>query len=313
MEDLMSTTNNNGQLVHQQPIGTLANFNHYLFQDAIQKRLGEILQDKNKRERFNNIVINLVSSNADLQNCTPTSIIFASLRAFELNLNISLGEAWIIRYGNSKTGTSNAQYQMGCKGFMQLALRSGRYSDVNVRDVREGEYLGINNYTGAHEFRFIKDTKHREGLTIIGYVGFLVSKDGTAQNHFMTIAELTSHGQKYSKTFNFTSGIWKTHTKAMYEKTIIKQLLSKKAMLSIDLQTAIQSDQSVMSDYNKYEYVDNQSSASVSNLEERLSEISAEDFSNEKDVLDAIDNFVKADEDYDAIFSNSKTESALVD
>jgi len=307
------TPNNNQLTKYEQPIGSLANFNILLLAPAMQNRIADILQDPKNRERFNNIAINVVNSTKKIEECDAFSIIFACLRGYELGLNMSLGEAWIVSYKNKKKGTTNAQFQLGWKGFMQLALNSGRYRAVNVKDVREGEYLGINDRTGDDEFRFIKDADERANLKIIGYVGFLVGKDDSVQNLFMTIAQLENHGKMFSVTYNFADGCWKMHTKAMYEKTIIKQLLSKKATLSIEMQTAMQSDQAVMNDYNKYEYIDNLRSAEHQEAVAQLEGEFKKHFDdNDDDDYDAIENFTKSDDNSTEMFTNNKP-SAQVD
>ena len=265
----------------------VANFNSLLLKDAMQKRLADILKDTKKIKQFNNVVLNLVSNNKDLAECDPMSIIYAALRAFELNLNCNpaLGEVWFISYNNKKTQTKTLQFQMGYKGFYQLAMRSGQYRDINVVPVRDGEYLGIDNETGTHKFHFDKNNCNE----IVGYAGFLVNHIGTAKKTYWTIADLEAHGKKYSETYkDFTSGklnrygyltdsVWNTNKTAMYEKTIIKHLCNKYAIKSLEMQLALQSDQAVMSDYNNYDYVDNSQntakSEALAELEKALAEV----------------------------------------
>ena len=270
-----------------EPVGSLSNFNALLLSPIMQKRLDEILQDKKKREQFNNIVVNLVSSNTNLTKCTAPSIIFACLRAFELNLNTNpaLGEVWFIQYGDK------VQFQLGYKGFYQLMMRSGQYSDVNVVAVREGEYLGRCSHTGRHLFNFLPP-RENSNSAIIGYAGFLVGKDNNVQNTYWTLEELEAHGKRYSKSYNIISGLWKINPVAMYEKTIIKQLCDKKAVKSIDFISAIQSDQAVMTDYNEYDYVDNPRAKKLEAVDVQSLEVA---FESLNDGSTAVDEFFNTD------------------
>ena len=304
----LSKTNGTA-LNYNAPVGSIANFNALLLNDAMQKRLADILKDTKKINQFNNIIVNLVSSNNDLTKCTATSIIYSVLRAFELNLNCNpaLGEVWFITYKGS------LQFQMGYKGFYQLAMRSGQYRDINVVPVREGEYLGIDNETGTHKFRFDKNNCNE----IIGYAGFLVNHIGSAKKTYWTIADLESHGKRFSKTYN--NGVWQTNKIAMYEKTIIKHLCNKYAIKSLEMQLALQSDQAVMSDYNNYDYVDNShntaKSEAIAELEKAFAE--ADERILENNFTDnSIENFVKTEaDDTDNLeeFFREKTPSALMD
>ena len=184
----------------------------------------------------------------------PKSILLACLTAASLDLpiNQSLGFAYIIPYKNNKTGEMVAQFQMGYKGFIQLAQRSGQFKTINVSEVREGELTAQNNLTGESEF--VWTHIDRDKLPVIGYVAYMRLINGFEKSLYMTVEELKKHGLKYSKTFKLGFGLWKDEFDTMAKKTAIKLLLARYAPMTTDMQTAQLADQAVVGEG----YVDNQ-------------------------------------------------------
>lgn len=184
-------------------------------------------------------VLQIVNSNALLQKAEPASVFNAAATAATLNLpiNNNLGFAYIVPYGNK------AQFQLGYKGFIQLAQRSGQFQKISATPIYEGQVKSADPLTG-YEFDFTK----RDSNIVIGYAAYFRLLNGFEATLYMTVDEVKAHGQKYSKTFK--NGTWQTDFDAMATKTVIKLLLSRYAPLSIDMQKAIVSDQAVINDYN---------------------------------------------------------------
>ena len=166
----------------------LAKFNNVIFSPKMQTHLINTLQ-KQYKEKFEKNVIALVSNNSNLQQCEPTSIIFACLKGAALNLSLdqTLGLAYVIPY------SGQAQFQIGWRGLMQLALRSGQVINLNVTDVREGELVNENQLTGEVHFDFVQNQNAREALKIIGYAGFLELRSGFRKITYWPIEALTKH------------------------------------------------------------------------------------------------------------------------
>lgn len=242
-------------------------FNQTITNPNTQKYLADVLGDR--KGSFVNNLTALVANNAALQECKPLTVMFAALKATALNLPLenSLGFAYCIPYRDNRTGTSVAQFQLGYKGFKQLALRSGQFAVIpNATDVKEGELVYRNRLTGECTFQFIEDDEEREKLPTIGYASYFRLLNGAESTFYMTKDEMEKHALRYSQTYRSTnertkkSSKWSTDFLDMAKKTVIKLNLSKNAPLSVEMQDAIKADQSVMYEANKYEYVDNQQS-----------------------------------------------------
>jgi recombination protein RecT len=234
------------------------------------------------QERFKNIlgkksagfivsVINCINSNDMLQHAEQNSILFAAANAATLDLpvNQNLGFAYIVPYRDHKTGVVSAQFQMGYKGFIQLAQRSGQFKTINAMDVRDGEIVAHDRLTGEITFQWIENQQDREKAPVIGYVGYFKMLNGFEKTLFMGIDELKRHGKKYSQSFKKGYGLWEDNFDAMAIKTVLKLLLSKYAPLSIEMQRAVISDQAILSDWEgqSIQYTDNE--VPVVSLEEQ--------------------------------------------
>jgi recombination protein RecT len=187
-------------------------------------------------------VLSIVSQDEKLAQCDPNSILIAALKAATLDLPIepSLGQAYIVAYGG-KDGYK-AQFQPGWRGFVQLALRTDQYTHLNVTEIYEGEEIIQNRLTGA-----ITLNGKRSSDRITGYCGYFRLKNGFEKFLYMTVPELDAFGKRYSKSYSFNNSAWKTNTDDMYRKTVLKQLLSKYGLLSIDhaLSEAVKVDNEV--------------------------------------------------------------------
>lgn len=195
-----------------------------------------------------------VANNESLKNVEPISIVQSAMMAATLNLpiNQNLGFAYIVPY------QGNAQFQVGWRGLVQLAQRSGQFKTLNVTDVRDGEIKEINHLTGEVCFSWI-DISERENKEIIGYVAYFELLNGFNKMLYMSKKNIDKHAKKYSQTYKKNYGNWVNEFDAMAKKTVLKLLLSKYAPLSIEMQRAIISDQSVIhnSETLDVEYVDN--------------------------------------------------------
>ena len=256
-------------MANEAKVYSLKTFNQTITSPATQKYLTDLLQER--KSQFVSNLSALVANNANLQECEPYTLMFAALKATALNLPIdpALGMAHVIPYKNKKRGVTEAQFQLGYKGFQQLALRTGLYKRINTTDVREGEIGKRNRLTGQFEWNWIEDEAKRLKTPIIGYVNYFLLLNGFESTFYMSKEEMNEHALRYSQTYKSTNSYikeqskWTTDFDAMALKTVIKLNLSKNGVLSTELQDAIRADQSVMREENKYEYTDNEEQAII--------------------------------------------------
>ena len=199
--------------------------------------------------QFISSVMSAVNANPMLHKATQMSVYGSALMAATLDLpvNGNLGFAYIVPFTSKKkdpqTGRdyyeNEAQFQLGSKGFIQLAMRSGQYAKINVSEIYEGQLKIVNPVTEEYKFNKPKSDK------IVGYIAYFKLLNGFEKYLYMTVDELKKHGEKYSKTYEY--GVWNSNFDAMARKTVIKRLLSKYGILSIEMQKAQVFDQAVVS------------------------------------------------------------------
>lgn len=207
-----------------------------------------------------------VANQPQLKGAVPATVINAAMMAATLDLpiNNNLGFAYIVPYkrkfkdAQGKWSESlEAQFQMGYKGFIQLAQRSGQFARIAATPVFEGQLISANPLLG-YEFDW---TIPNQGEAI-GYVAFFKLLNGFTAELYMSTADVKKHAGKYSQSFKYGSGVWKDNFESMALKTVTKLLLSKQAPLSIEMQTAQLADQAIVRDVetSSFEYIDHDES-----------------------------------------------------
>lgn len=244
--------------------------------DKVKKKFAEVLGKK--APQFLASVTNTVIGSAQLQKCDATSIMGAAFVAatYDLPIDSNLGFAAIVPYNNSKWNPQTrqydkhmeAQFQIMYKGFIQLAIRSGYYKRMNYAVVYEDELKSYNPITGEIEFveDFSQCTLRAQGVeeTVAGYYARFELTTGYVQELFMSRQAVDNHAKKYSQAYRYDikegkkSSKWSTDFQSMALKTVIKLLLSKWGILSVDMQRAIQDDQKVYDESGNGDYSDNQ-------------------------------------------------------
>ena len=235
----------------------------YFNSQAVQEKFKEILKDK--APGFISSVLQVTTQSKLLKKADPVSIYSAAMTAASLDLpiNQNLGFAWIVPYGNK------AQFQMGWKGYVQLAQRSEKYKSINVIEVHENQFESFNSLTEDLKADFSKDGNG----VVVGYCAYFKLINGFEKTVFWSKEKCEAHGKRYSKSFN--SGPWKTDFDSMSKKTVLKNALSKWGPMSIEMQKAIQYDQSSVTkiegdaDGDLIEYPDAQDAEIVSEVDEQ--------------------------------------------
>lgn len=249
---------------------------------VVQEKLKELV-GKNA-PAFATSVLQIVNSNTMLVNADPQTVFSAACMAATLNLpiNNNLGFAYIVPFKNNKTGKIEAQFQLGYKGFIQLAQRSGQFSRIAATPVYEGQLLSANPLLG-YEF----DWSVPSNGNPIGYVAFFKLLNGFTAELYMSRDEVQKHANKYSQTAKKGYGVWKDQFDAMALKTVLKLLLSKQAPLSIEMQTAQLADQAIVRDVDNqdFDYIDH--NESVAAIEASKLTIADDEFNNLLEQLNA--------------------------
>lgn len=206
---------------------------------AVRARFKEILKEKG--EGFIASVLAIVNNNALLSKATPMSVISAAMTAATLDLPLTtgLGYAAIVPFFNGKEGRTDAQFQLMTRGLVQLALRSGQYAAIEVNEVYEGEVVAFNRFNGSYTFG------ERKSDNIIGYMGYFRLLNGFEKYFFLSVEEIQAHAQRYSQTAKKGYGLWVDQFDAMARKTVLKLLLSRWGILSVEMQKATTFDGSV--------------------------------------------------------------------
>jgi recombination protein RecT len=277
-------------------------------QDNVKKKFEELLGKR--ASQFITSVLQIVSSNDLLEKADPISIYNAAATAatLDLPLNNNLGLAYIIPFNQKQKDGSHktvAQFQIGYKGFKQLALRTGQFQTINTTDVREGEIKLRERLSGYIEFDWIQNDDERLKKKVIGYVSYFKLINGYEQTFYMTVEELKAHGIKYSQTFKKGFGLWKDDFDSMACKTVTKLNLSKNAPLSVEIQKAIVTDQGVINDENAEDvsYADHEV-VEIDKESQRVN-LMIEDAQNIQD-LENIEKQVQLNEDQLDLFNEKK-------
>lgn len=221
--------------------------------DEVKKKFQEMLGKR--ATSFITSVLQISAQNSLLAKADPVSIYQAAAVAatLDLPLNQNLGFAYIVPYRDKDKGQV-AQFQLGYKGFIQLAQRSGQFKSIYAAPIYQGQIV-LEDPLNGYEFDFTK-----KGDVLIGYAAKFKLINGYEATLYMSVDQLKKHGTQYSQTFKKGFGLWKDNFDAMASKTVLKLLLSKFAPLSVDMQKAIVTDQAIINDADTEDitYIDNE-------------------------------------------------------
>lgn len=221
-----------------------------------QKLLNNTLKDPADVKRFVSSLTSAVAINPALQECDPSTILSAALLGNSLGLSPSpqLGQYYMVPYDNKKRGCKEAQFQLGYKGYIQLALRSGYYKRLNVMAVKPGELKKYDPFLEEIELELMDDEIAREKAKSIGYVAMFEYMNGFRKILYWSREKMEAHALRFSKGYAAKKGytFWEKDFDAMAFKTMLRQLISKWGIMSIDLQTAFEEDRIVMEEGEQY-------------------------------------------------------------
>ena len=264
-------------------------FTAYLTNEAVKNQINSVVGGKNGT-RFISSIVSAVNNNPALQECTNTSILSGALLGESLNLSPSpqLGQYYLVPFNDKEKGKV-AQFQLGYKGYIQLAIRSGQYKKLNVIAIKEGELIRYDPLNEEIEVKLIENEEERENAATIGYYAMFEYTNGFKKTMYWSKKKMIAHADKYSAAFSANgttvktkygekkkvsyadyqsgnydqkdswmySSFWYKDFDGMAYKTMLRQLISKWGIMSIDMMSALDSDMAVIHDDGTKEYVEN--------------------------------------------------------
>lgn len=251
-------------------------FSTFMTSNAVQKRIGAMVSGDGG-PRFISSVVSAVSVNPALAECDYGTILSAALLGESLKLSPSpqIGQYYMVPFNDKKRGTKVAQFQLGYKGYIQMAIRSGQYKKLNVLAIKKGELISYDPLDEEINVALISDEDQRERTETIGYYAMFELINGYRKAMYWSREKMMAHADKYSMAFNAAkyrdliagkipqsemwkySSFWYKDFDDMAYKTMLRQLISKWGVMSIDLQTALNKDMAVTYGDGSVEYVDN--------------------------------------------------------
>lgn len=238
-------------------------FASFINQGAIQNRIAKTIGSE-RGQRFITAIVSAVNNNSSLAECTNDSIYSGALLGESLNLSPSpqLGHYYLVPFKDKEKGKV-AQFQLGYKGYLQLAIRSGYYKKINVLDIKEGELIKYNPLDEEIEVNLIDNEEKREKTTTIGYYAMFEYTNGFKKTLYWSKNKMVEHAKKYSQGYraDLNKGtsytFWSKDFDGMAFKTMLRQLISKWGIMSIEMQNAVEKDMGVINEDGTIDYVDN--------------------------------------------------------
>lgn len=235
---------------------------------SYQNLINNTLRDPDRARSFTASITSAVAVNPALQECDAGTILTGALLGESLKLSPSpqLGQYYLVPFKNKRQQTVTAQFVLGYKGYIQLALRSSQYKDLDVMVIKQGEYSGKDPETGKARFKFIEDDDVRDALPTVGYMAFFEYLNGFRKVIYWSKEKMMTHADTYSPSFSRKgyedllagkvpqsemwrySSFWYKNFDDMAKKTMLRQLISRWGVMSVDMQTALEHDDTITHD-----------------------------------------------------------------
>ena len=256
--------------------------------DTYKNLINQTLGDKDRATRFIASISSAVATNQDLQQCDAGTILSAALLGESLNLSPSpqLGQYYLVPFNDSKRGCKVAQFQLGYKGYIQLAIRSGQYKKLNVLAIKKGELIKYDPLNEEIEVNLIEDEEERENAETVGYYAMFEYTNGFRKSIYWSKSKMEKHALKYSAGYKAKKGytFWEKDFDGMAYKTMLRQLISKWGIMSIDMQQAVEKDMATINTDGTYEYVENEDETIIEQEEPMEEVVEVQNETTEKEV-----------------------------
>ena len=271
-------------------------FSVYMASNAVKNKINQMMSGKDG-SKFITSIVSLVANNPEIARCEHSTILAAALLGESLKLSPSpqLGQFYIVPFkDNDKDGNLKrmvAQFQLGYKGYIQLAIRSGYYKKLNVLDIKRGELIHYDPLEETIEVKLIDDEEEREKAETIGYYAMFEYQNGFRKTLYWSKSKMEAHAKKYSQAYrrdlnkNTKYSFWSKDFDGMGFKTMIRKLISKWCIMSVEMQTAFTNDMAIISENGEPDFVDNKEEI----IEGEVSTMPEEEI--ETETPDPLDNF----------------------
>ena len=204
----------------------------------------------NRAEKYISAIVTAANTNPNIKDCEPMSIMTFGMKAALLDLDPDPNFGYVAAVPYVNKGKKQAQFQMGTKGFTVLAMRSGKYTNINTGEIYSDEFDGIDIITGEVKYHYVPGGQRDQGdfNGIVGYFAYLEMTNGFKKTEYWSKEKVLAHAKRFSKSFN--NGPWQTNFDAMARKTVLKYALNHYGLLSVEMMDAIKNDQSVQENFD---------------------------------------------------------------
>ena len=230
-------------------------------QDGYKNLINNTLGDPKRAAGFVTAITSAVATNPALAECDPGTVLSAGLLGETLQLSPSpqLGQYYLVPFNDRKLGRKVAQFQLGYKGYIQLAIRSGQYKKLNALAIKEGEFVSWNPLTEELAVNINEDEAARAQLPTVGYYAMFEYTNGFKKEMYWSKEKMQNHALEYSQGYRAHKGytFWEKDFDSMAIKTMLRQLISKWGIMSIEFQKAYEADMGVLREDSSIDYVDN--------------------------------------------------------
>lgn len=240
-------------------------FTAFMTSNVVTKKVNQIIGDEKSGKRFISAIVSAVNNNPLLKECDNASILSGALLGESLNLSPSpqLGMYYLVPFKDKERGQV-ATFQLGYKGYIQLAIRSGQYKKLNVLSIKEGELIKYDPLAEEIEVNLISDEEEREKTKTVGYYAMFEYANGFKKTMYWSKEKMEAHALKYSQGYRADKQkktqytFWSKDFDGMAYKTLLRQLISKWGIMSVEMQQAYEGDMAYIKDDGSKKYIDNQ-------------------------------------------------------
>ncbi|MBQ9229218.1 MAG: recombinase RecT [Eubacterium sp.] len=241
-------------------------FTQIISSKGYQKLINNTLSDPNEARQFVASLTSAVTTNPTLAECDYPSIVASAFLGAALHLSPSpqLGQYYLVPFNDKKSGTKKAQFILGYKGMLQLAMRSGQLKKINAIEIKQGELIKYDPLNEEIHCKLIEDWNERNAAETIGYYAFFELSNGFRKSIYWSKEQMISHADTFSMAFSAEayrkiqegkiadkdmwkySSFWYKNFDDMAKKTMLRQLISKGGCpMSVDMIAGYERDNAV--------------------------------------------------------------------
>lgn len=243
----------------QNPVSAMTTF---LSSNAVKNKVNAILGTKEGDKAISNLISN-IQQNPKLAECSQGSLVNGMIAGHALKLDFALQQAYLIPFKNNRSGETTAQFCIGWKGYVQMALRSAAYNKINVSELKEGELKKFDRLTEEYEIEWIENDYERDKKPTTHYIAFIELVNGFKKVLVWTKEKVELHAKQYSASYqgdlkyNSKKSFWSTDFDAQAKKTLLRQIISKFGVMSTEMREAYKQDMATIDEQGNPVYVDN--------------------------------------------------------